>query len=461
MFRSLLLRRAGHLLRLASFAALLCPVATPAHAAVFVVNTLADSEANDGLCDAVECMLREAIFLAENNGEADLITFAVTGEIVLVAALEDLDTALTISGPGADQLTVTRGVDPPRFRIFTVTASADVVISELTVSGGHVRQGLARGGGILLQSGSLTLLDVVVADNHADSNAVVATAAGGGIFVDRGDLTIENSTISRNHTEAAGESSSLATGGGIAVENGDLTIEGSTISGNLAEAPGVTAMAAGGGIAVEAGASLAMRRSTVSGNIARSDDDSFGGGVAVLEFENTTAFESVTLAGNQAGAGANLATTNEVFLQNTILADPVASDNCYDSSTNLVSNGHNLASDDSCALDEPTDQPGTDPSLGPLAANGGATETHAIDAASPAFDQGFSNGLPTDQRGLPRVSNDPLVADAVGGDGADIGAFELQVAGAPGVVEIPTLGSWALLLLGLVLAGAGLAALRR
>ena len=53
---------------------------------------------------------------------------------------------------------------------------------------------------------------------------------------------------------------------------------------------------------------------------------------------------------------------------------------------------------------------------------------------SPAIDKGTSNGLTghltTDQRGagFPRTFDDPATPNATGGDGTDIGAFELQTA---------------------------------
>ena len=64
------------------------------------------------------------------------------------------------------------------------------------------------------------------------------------------------------------------------------------------------------------------------------------------------------------------------------------------------------------------------PLLGPLAQNGGGLPTHATTLTSPVTDQGFSFGITTDERGAPR----PYVwgiAEPTGGDGSDIGAFEL------------------------------------
>jgi hypothetical protein len=69
--------------------------------------------------------------------------------------------------------------------------------------------------------------------------------------------------------------------------------------------------------------------------------------------------------------------------------------------------------------------------LGPLQMNGGFTNggftlTHALLPGSPAIDQGNSFGIRTDQRGDERPFNNPLAPNAPGGDGSDIGAFELQ-----------------------------------
>ena len=69
---------------------------------------------------------------------------------------------------------------------------------------------------------------------------------------------------------------------------------------------------------------------------------------------------------------------------------------------------------------------GVDPQLGPLADNGGPTQTMRPASTSPAIDRGVGAGASTDQRGQPRVFDVPSLSNAAGGDGADIGAFELQ-----------------------------------
>src|SRR5207247_8477243 len=52
--------------------------------------------------------------------------------------------------------------------------------------------------------------------------------------------------------------------------------------------------------------------------------------------------------------------------------------------------------------------------------------TYALLTGRPAIDKGSSGGLTTDQRGKPRRYDFSAVPNASGGDGSDIGAFELQ-----------------------------------
>jgi len=75
------------------------------------------------------------------------------------------------------------------------------------------------------------------------------------------------------------------------------------------------------------------------------------------------------------------------------------------------------------------DQINTDPMLGPLQDNGGPTFTHALLPGSPAIDAGKNFGAATtDQRGsgFVRTFDYASIANANGGDGTDIGAFEVQ-----------------------------------
>jgi hypothetical protein len=67
-----------------------------------------------------------------------------------------------------------------------------------------------------------------------------------------------------------------------------------------------------------------------------------------------------------------------------------------------------------------------DPLIGSLQMNGGPTLTQALLWGSPAIDRGISLKIHTDQRGHHRPHDYPLIPNALGGDGSDIGAFELD-----------------------------------
>ena len=60
--------------------------------------------------------------------------------------------------------------------------------------------------------------------------------------------------------------------------------------------------------------------------------------------------------------------------------------------------------------------------------NGGPTPTHALLPGSPAIDQGNNFGIRTDQRGQTRPRNFLSITNPAGGNGSDIGAFELEAA---------------------------------
>jgi hypothetical protein len=135
-----------------------------------------------------------------------------------------------------------------------------------------------------------------------------------------------------------------------------------------------------------------------------------------------------TIANNDANQGAGINNGNALTLHNSIVAynrseyEPGGTD-C---SGDITSRGYNLDSDGSCDLTAAGDQPDTDPLLAPLDDYGGPTETHALQAGSPALDQGScqATGAVADQRGLGRPFDLTNVADA--DDGCDVGAFEAQ-----------------------------------
>ena len=116
-------------------------------------------------------------------------------------------------------------------------------------------------------------------------------------------------------------------------------------------------------------------------------------------------------------------------VKNSIVAGNTGA-NCSGSPTSL---GYNLEDTNTCGFNQTADQNNTDPQIGPLADNGGPTQTHALLAGSPAIDAGddtvcVAPNNDTDQRGESRPVD--YEGDAVG-PFCDIGAFEAAFASGP------------------------------
>ena len=148
-----------------------------------LVTTMDDH--NDGVCDATDCTLREAI-TAVNANAGRIIAFApgVTGTIQLAAALPSLNTNMVIQGPGANLLTVRRNIGGS-YRIFNISAN-NVIISGLTIANGNSP---SNGGGIS-STGGLTIANCTISGH--------TTGSSGGGIVSSHTLSIVNSTISGN-----------------------------------------------------------------------------------------------------------------------------------------------------------------------------------------------------------------------------------------------------------------------
>lgn len=347
-----------------------------AHATAFTVTSTADTGAGS---------LRSAITNANAAQGSNTIMISATGTITLASPLPAVSFTLTITGPGADKLTIQGGPGPAP----VLASDGAVQLSGVTITGGANAGG--NGGGILVTGGSFILLSSVVTGNTA--------LLGGGIYSSLGSITVLSSTISGN------------TGTGAIYGGGDITVVDSTISGNQGTAvvsPTVGAIlsidrctisgnadAAGiGGIQLQGG-SAKIRNTTFSANSGPQGGDfwTFSDGV-------TLTLTNVTAVGGSAPA-LLFDHTATVNLRNTVLAG--TGTRC--SAGHLpTSQGHNLSSDTTCNLTQTTDKPGVDPMLGPLAANGGPNQTHAPLAGSPVLNAGDGTGLEaTDQRGAPRV----------------------------------------------------------
>jgi hypothetical protein len=443
---------------------------------------------SDNFCDdgTGHCTLRAAIEASnghpgEDGIEIDIPTTdpnfnGIFWTINLTAALPDLTESVSISGPGADQLTVRRDTGGD-YRIFTVTTTGLVTFSGMTISDGVApvvdQFGNSFGGGIQnVNAGTVNVTDCTVNGNSAKfgggiqndnssgtvnvTNCMVSgnsAAEDGGGISNNGTVTVTNCTLSGNNATASGgggilnqgtrvnnvTNSTLSgnsaglDGGGIFNINGTVNVTNCTLSGN-------SVANTGGGIFNNG--TVSVTNCTLSGNHA---DGSDGGGI----FNNgTVTVTNCTLSGNSAAVGGGILnngpTTN---VKSSIVALNTASNSSPDLNGSFNPQGFNLIGNNGgAAASFPAGNPnanndivGTsaspvDPKLDPngLQNNGGPTQTIALVFGSPAIDKGTSIGstgtLITDQRGtgFARAFDDPAIPNAVGGDGTDIGAFEVQ-----------------------------------
>ncbi len=240
-----------------------------------------------------------------------------------------------------------------------IGSSGTVMMSHSTIAGNR-----ADNGGGLYNSGTMTLTTNITVSANA------GLYAGGGIFNDSGGmLTLSNSAVISNTTGGAA--------GGVA-NKGRITLSNITVHANRAEG-------SGGGVGNET--TMTLTNVTVSNN---TSDTGTGSGVY-----------------NVSGT---------LTLKNTLVADNTGN-NC---SGSMTSAGHNLDSSNTCGFNTALgDLVNTNPLLGPLQDNGGATLTRALLPGSPAIDAGDNSGCPaTDQRGVSRPQ----------GLRCDIGAYEAAAA---------------------------------
>ncbi len=317
------------------------------------------------------------------------VTFACDGTIIVPEIVISQNTVLdatghvvTLSGNNAN-------------RVLTVNSFVSLTVTHLTIANGNSD----KGGGIN-NEGTLTVSNSTISGNTANF-----TDGGGIRNGSDATLTVIDSTITGNNSDQFG-------GGIYSSTNYAVNITGSTIKAN-------TAANRGGGI-YNTGNSMTVSNSTISGNVAGTS----GGGV-----HNTwkLTLGNVTITGNTAGTGGALYNEfagAEVTVGNSILANSVSpAADCANNSGTITDRGHNLIEAQSgCGFTNGVNGNivGLDPNLGPLANNGGPTQTHALlltSIAVNAGDNALANLLTTDQRGagFPRIN----------GGTVDMGAYEL------------------------------------
>ncbi len=360
--------------------------------------------------------------------------------------------------------TIARAKHAKEFRLIELTSSpsAALTVSGLTLRDADVSTVIGRNGGAILlgSQGSLVVRDCSFLDNAAvnggaiDANgapvkivdsrfrgnrAVVVDGGGGAVNQVSGPLTIDSSVITGNRSSGGGggvsgqsighssvlkitdstisnNTSAIENGGGGVFAFGPekTVITRSTIANNTFG--GVRQAGAGGGI-FNAG-HMTITDSTIAGNVA--------GGRRVPNAEAGAIFNApggtgrvtaTTIAGNRAvGSGARgggIVNGAQWVLTATIVAGNQGG-NCVGP---VRDGGFDLENGHSCGFTKQAVH--ANPRLGPLAANGGATQTMALMPGSPAINRVAAANAAcrgtSDQRGVPRPQ----------GPRCDIGAFEV------------------------------------
>jgi hypothetical protein len=280
-------------------------------------------------------------------------------------------------------------------QVLTVPSGAHVALEGTTVAdagyGGYDVEGF--GGGLDAEG------DVTVLNDSFDDNATAGT--GGAIVVGvAGSVAVTDSTFTANSANGDGRGDG---GGAISNETngphgsvaygGMLSVTGSTFDGNTSDE--------GGGAIITAN-STPITDSTFIGN-----SSAQGGGA--LNGYPYIVIHSTFAANIDANGGPNL------YGEGEVTADIF--DGACDHGPAFVDDGYNVGTDATCFGASPpsTDAQAADLHLGPLAANGGPTETVEPEAGSPAVGvipaativtvDGSATALcPTvDQRGVPSV----------------------------------------------------------
>jgi hypothetical protein len=392
--------------------------------------------------------LRAAVASAANGSTIDLSQLSCAGISLTTGAVTISQSSLTLSGPGADSLTIDGGASNQHYnRILKHTGTGQLSISGLTLTGAKYKPSAAETlGGCVYSKGALVVTGSTISTCLAIASGTF-DAVGGAIWAANG-LVLLNSDVTGSLADATGAGS--ARGGGIYC-HGDLTIKYSTISDNIAIAATST-VAEGGGVEAIAG-DVVMFSSTVANNYAGQSEGGLLFAHSTGDPPNTARIINSTISGNRAAHGVGgLRSTDALTLANTTIAfndsgtasglgagvqlqaplnlqSSIIAENYGDSGdddlytgSQTVTGADNLVTQHSGTSALPGDTITACPLLGRLSNNGGLTLTHRLLPNSPALDAGNNNT---------GFGGDPLEFDQRG-DGhtrahnglTDIGAFE-------------------------------------
>jgi CSLREA domain-containing protein len=275
-------------------------IGSSATAATFVVNSAADT--NDGVCNAANCTLREAIGAANANPGPDLIHFAIgsgTKTIALTSPLPTITDPVTIDGttqPGyaGTPIIVLNGsgagvgVDG-----LDITAGSST-ITGLVINGFIPGFPAAGGNGIALVSGGGNVVRGCYIGVNAAGTAAVPNGGDGILISNSANNVIGRTDVSQPINVISGNDQ-------YGVEVAVAGADGNTIAGNRVgtNAAGTAAIANGSvGIRISAGAGNVVGSdlpgdTLVSGNV--------GDGIAITGFASGALVQNTWIGVNAAG----------------------------------------------------------------------------------------------------------------------------------------------------------------
>jgi hypothetical protein len=348
---------------------------------------------------------------------------ALTGSAALTVARYSCDASgvsTALSAGGAATFACTGPTTITLTSATTVTSDGTLdgggnirIASALSRPPGHARDGRVFGA-IQVGSGATLKITGVTFENNNSAAAPPLGITGNAVLT---NVVFNNNTIA---------------GALVAYSGANVTIRNSTFSNNTIVQN--AEQSDGGAVYVEPGATVTIINSTFSGNsVTGSGLSQRGGAIFVADSAKAYVYNS-TFVGNTAnGSGKTIFVegTGSITLANTIISSAVAGA-C---SGSITDGGFNLQfPDGSCGASIPV----ANPLLGPLAANGGHSQTMIPDAGSPAIDAGSASicadyAALVDQRGYARP---PL--GETGGAVCDIGAVEAGASQLTFSLNVPT-----------------------
>ena len=441
------------------------------------IQSFADTFEVTNLNDSGEGSLRQAITNSNLNPGPDEIDFeeALEGTIFLNVGPMLIQDDLTINGPGGGRITIDADA---KSNILDINDGDDGKNSIVNINGLRFINGIADTGSEIDNFENLT----VNSCQFLNGNASIA----GGAINNRRFLSVESCMFENNSAEMGGAIFNSVSGIILSIDNSEFRFNGAEVGGAIGNENIIESITSstfngnsgffGGAVSNESGTIEKIADSTFSGNsgddggainnesgtieeianntFAENTADGQGGAIFNLfasmeEITNCTFGKNTanfggalyndggtinisftTIAGNMAGiVGGGLFLENDesiIRLRNSILADNTPENCGANNSDTPLDRGGNYSDDDTCGFTDGSSMNDATILLGPLAFNGGPTQTmdlfggDPIDGATVNCDALNENGNPTgipigvDQRYFPRPFG--LVCDS--------GAFE-------------------------------------